>query len=138
MGDGALVLVPFAAEVLALERETFERALARGRELMPSPIPAEAAVAEEIATAEQMAKRTATPASWWLEAARKGTVPCLRIGKYPRFPVREALEALRATRPESAAPQAAASRSGVRVQPVTHRGPRAVTEAAKGLPIARA
>jgi hypothetical protein len=93
-----LVLIAFGGGFIALTLAQLAEAENRAREIMPSPSAQAATLAEEVATAEQMAERTSTPASWWLEAARKGTVPHLRIGKYPRFVVREALEALHTDR----------------------------------------
>lgn len=90
------VIIPFGSEYLVLSHEQFEEARRRGRELMPpdigsAPVPEPA----EILDAGGMETRTGIPASWFLEQARRGTVPHLRAGKYVRFNLSEALNALR-------------------------------------------
>lgn len=132
MNAAALVLVEFAGQVLALERVEFEQALARGRELLPAPVPASATTppVDEIADAHGMERRTGIPASWYLEQARRGAIPHLRAGKYVRFAVGATLEALRATRPESAAQQAAGARIPMTRQGVDRAGRRRVTGSA--------
>lgn len=97
MSADTVFVLPSPFGALALTRSQLADAQALARELLP-PEPQEqqasAVLSTEVATAEQMAKRTHTPASWWLEAARRGTVPHLRVGKYPRFVVAEVLAAL--------------------------------------------
>jgi len=60
-----------------------------------SDMPAAQADDEPLLTAEQMEARTGAPAKWFLEQARKDTIPHVRLGKYVRFrfsDIREACE----------------------------------------------
>ena len=85
-----MILLEFAGQPLALTDEEFEAARERGLRLMP--VPGSAVLDDEILDAQGMEAQTNVPATWWLEAARQGTVPHLKIGKYTRFSLREALE----------------------------------------------
>ncbi len=102
MSDEALVLVPLPdGRALALELDEYRRAIERGHELIPATGQAQEsaeATADEVLDAHGMESRTGVPASWWLEAARRGDVAHLRAGKYVRFEVGKALEGLRACR----------------------------------------
>lgn len=94
------VLIPFGGEYLALSSEQLAEALKRGREIMPPATTTAAAIAPaEILDAEGAEARTGIPASWWLEQARRDAIPHIRAGKYVRFELSEALEALRSHRP---------------------------------------
>ena len=94
------VLIPFGREYIALTRDEFDQALDLGRKLMPSAeaVP-HAAGRSEVLDAESMEQRTRIPASWWLEQARRDAVPHIRAGKYVRFELDAALDALRSHRP---------------------------------------
>jgi hypothetical protein len=94
----SLVLIPFGSEFLALTHEEFEQARARGRELMPATSPPTDTPADRILDADGMASMTGVPASWFLEAARRGDIPALRFGKYCRFSVGDVLATLTVTR----------------------------------------
>jgi len=87
--------VDFCGQPLALSDEEFEAARVRGSELMVAP---RHQVDDEILDAAGMEQRTDVPATWWLEAARQGTVPHLRFGKYCRFSLRDATEAAKERR----------------------------------------
>lgn len=89
------VIVPLAnGRTLALDLEAFREALERGHELAPSESLAGTPTSDEVLDAQGMQERTGIPASWWLEAARRGDVPHIRAGKYRRFVVADALAAL--------------------------------------------
>jgi hypothetical protein len=89
------VLIPFGGAWLALTPEQFQAAVARAAELVPAAKAEQGApAAAEILDAEGMEARTGVPASWWLEQARKGTVPHIRAGKYVRFELGTVLAAL--------------------------------------------
>ena len=79
---------------LALDIEAYRAALTRGRELVPSTPLAHTAVSDEVLDAAGMQERTNGPATWWLEAARRGDIPHIRAGKYVRFNVADAIAAL--------------------------------------------
>ena len=82
-----MVVVPFGSTVLALDDADFEEALARGREVVPVTSPSTAV--PQIVDAAGAEAATGVPASWWLDAARRGDVPHLRMGKYVRFDIAE-------------------------------------------------
>lgn len=90
------LLIPLnSGEFIALTTQEFEQARARGRELMPNQTPSTTAHADDrIVDAEGAATLTGVPASWFLEAARRGDIPVLRFGKYCRFRVSELLNAV--------------------------------------------
>lgn len=50
---------------------------------------------KQLLSAPEMAFRLNLPESWVYRAARRGTIPCLRIGKYRRFDYEEVLEAIK-------------------------------------------
>lgn len=99
MTGDAVVLVPLPdGRALALERDAYLEALERGQELLPTGNGSAAAGGDgvpEIRDAGGMEALTSVPASWWLEAARRGDVPSIQAGTYRRFRVDEALEALK-------------------------------------------
>jgi excisionase family DNA binding protein len=89
-----LVLVPLGDRFLGLTGEEFKAALARGRLLdgtTTTPAGANGDAPECLLTAEEMEKRTKVPATWFLEAARRGEIPHVRLGKYRRFQLDEVL-----------------------------------------------
>jgi hypothetical protein len=80
-----LVLIPFGSRVVALDREAFNAALARGDELSAAPQEPVALAEQRLYTAQEMEGLTGVPASWWEQAARDSRVRHYRFGKYPRF-----------------------------------------------------
>ena len=94
--DMSDILIPFGNEYLALSREQFEEARQRGQEIMPQAGGQDVAIQhDEILDSDGMEKRTGIPASWWLENARRGTIPHLRAGKYVRFALTDAITFLK-------------------------------------------
>jgi hypothetical protein len=93
-----MILLDFAGQPLAFDEEVFEAARLRGLEMMPPASPGPGESGAGILDAGGMEAETGVPASWWLEAARQGTVPHLKLGKYIRFSLREALEAAKGRR----------------------------------------
>lgn len=91
------VLIPFGNEFLALTAEEFEAARLRGRAAVPAAVTSSVAAIDRILDADGMEKETGIPATWFLEQARKGTVPHLRAGKYVRFRVAETISALQSS-----------------------------------------
>jgi len=99
--DDAVIVVPLSdGRALALTLAEYQAALERGRELVPAATgaPSRSAPADEVTDAAGMEQRTGVPASWWAEAARRGDVPSIQAGKYRRFRVAAALDALEAKR----------------------------------------
>lgn len=88
------VLVPFGDRVLALSEDALQEALATGDALTGRTAATPEQPADVVLDAAGMESRTGVPASWWAEAARRGDVPHIRAGKYVRFRLNEALEAL--------------------------------------------
>jgi len=81
--------------------EELQTALSRGRDAfaradMGTPAAApKGDVSEALLDASGMAAATGVPASWWESAARAGTVPCHRIGRWVRFDYAEVHAATR-------------------------------------------
>ncbi len=91
-----MITLEFGGQVLALTDEEFEVARLRGLEMMP---PGSGHTREsEILDASGMEAATGVPATWWAQAAREGTVPYLKLGKYVRFNLRESLAAAKGKR----------------------------------------
>lgn len=90
------VLIPYGARMLVLSNEVLHKALADGDALAGTTATAPTATADLVLDVDGMEARTGIPASWWAEAARKGIVPHVRAGKYVRFRLSEALDALAA------------------------------------------
>jgi len=88
MSDRVLIALP-DGRWIALEPAQLQQALRLGAELIGAPgtLPdAPAAPGERLYTADEAAEMTGTQRSWWLRAARRGTVECVKVGRYPRFP----------------------------------------------------
>lgn len=89
-------MIPYGTRFLVLSSEEVQKALAVGDALAGSTTTAPEATTDLVLDVEGMEERTGIPASWWAEAARKGIVPHIRAGKYVRFRLNEALDALAA------------------------------------------
>ncbi len=89
-----MILIPAGDTFLALSRDDLEQALARGREIVPTRSQHAGVEDDQILDADRMAEMTGVRASWFLEAARRGDIPCLRFGKYRRFRFAEVVESL--------------------------------------------
>lgn len=100
MTDVKLIVIAFGHNTLALTADEFAQAIERARELLPAQAAPQAAQGEPWLDAEAMERATAVPASWWLDAARRGEIEHQRAGKYVRFRLSAAAEAL-THRPES-------------------------------------
>lgn len=90
----SIIFLPFGQSYLALTREQFEDAMARGRELVPL-LPLTEASEEDgrVIDADEAARIIGIPASWFLEQARQGKIHHLRFGKYVRFRLADLLTA---------------------------------------------
>ena len=127
------ILIPFGDDILALSRELFEEALGRGHELMPNRIrQAPTQTTDEILDADGMEKRTGIPASWWLENARRGTIPHLRAGKYVRFALTDAITFLKISDRPTVTLPAANRRSSQNSKPYDSQ-PRSATAYGSGV-----
>jgi hypothetical protein len=131
----AMVLIPFAGNVLALSQEQFQESLAAGQAMMGTPeLAQQEAAAEEIRDADGMSELTGSQHRGSLEAARKSEIPHLRFGKYVRFRTQAVLDAMRAglrdnvtsVRPEDVAPQRTKT-AATTMLPVPRRRRRAPT-----------
>ena len=87
-----MILVDWGGLVLAFEEAEFEQARERGRALVPTVVATDA-TGEGLLDAAGMSAATGIPESWWASAAREGTVPSLRWGKYRRFLLSDAIAA---------------------------------------------
>jgi len=86
--------LPFGNQVLAMTVQEFQVALERGLALAGStatPPAANSDAPQRLCTAEQMEEHTGVPHGWFLEAARRGEIPHLRMGKYRRFDLHEVI-----------------------------------------------
>jgi hypothetical protein len=98
-GEGsAHVLVPLQnGAFIALTKDAFVEARALGAELAGAAVaPASGdptQTEEPLLTAEQIGERMNTPATWFLEQARKDAIPHVKLGKYVRFRFSEVREA---------------------------------------------
>lgn len=99
MEQPTMVLVPFGTNLLAMSAEQFQEALERGRSLAPSSAQPEMTTTDDrIVDADGAASETGVPATWFLEQARRNTIPHLKFGKYVRFRLSEVLEAVTTNR----------------------------------------
>ena len=75
---------------LALDRETFDAALAAGAEMMAAPSSSPTlSSAEPLLDADQAAAQMNVTARWLEDSARAGIIPHIKLGKFTRFRVSE-------------------------------------------------
>jgi hypothetical protein len=82
-----LYVLPFGDWVIALTYEEFQAALERGRELVESTATGSPSGAPEplLTAAEIAAVTPGIPSAWYLEHARQGQIPYVKLGRYIRF-----------------------------------------------------
>lgn len=96
MSELGFVIFELAGEPYAIERQALEEAHQRALALLPRLAkPSAELPTQRLCTAQELEQATSVPATWWEHAARLGTVPCYRLGKYVRFSLAEAVEASR-------------------------------------------
>jgi hypothetical protein len=84
------VLIPLAdGRWLAIDRETFNAALAAGAEQMASSSPSHAVAIEPLLDADQASVQLSVSARWLEDSARAGIIPHHKLGKFLRFRVSE-------------------------------------------------
>jgi excisionase family DNA binding protein len=93
MVDRVLIPIP-GGRWLALDRDSFEAALAAGSEISPPLAQPSAVSVPRLLTSEQLSAELNVPATWIEEAARRGELPAVRVGKYVRFALSEVLGSL--------------------------------------------
>ena len=92
MTPSALVLIPLGAEFLALTPAELSKARERAREVLGPGWGADGgaqASPELLLTSEQISEVTGIPGPWFLEQARLGQIPHIKLGKYSRFRLSE-------------------------------------------------
>lgn len=82
-------LIPTPSGWLALDVDQFERALARGARLMPTPTPTTNTTAatpdEPLMSAEEAASLLRMPRSTLYRQAKAGKLSAVRVGRFYRF-----------------------------------------------------
>ncbi len=89
-----LVVLSIGSVAVTITEEELARGIERARAIVPAQDASKVAQAEPWLDAEGMANLTDVPATWWLDAARRGEIEHMRIGKYVRFLASKAAEAL--------------------------------------------
>jgi excisionase family DNA binding protein len=84
MSDKVLVAVP-GLGVLALEPETYRRALTEGAQLAGAAAGTHSAPDEPLLGAEQLAEALSLPVTWIEQAAREERIPSIQAGRWRRF-----------------------------------------------------
>jgi hypothetical protein len=93
MADRVCIALP-DGRWLALDKETFDTALAAGLEFGPSLTTCAASTPlEELLTAEQLAGRLKLPQSCIEQSTREGRLPCHQFGRYRRYSIAVVIEA---------------------------------------------
>lgn len=87
MADRICIALP-DGRWLALDKDTFDTALAAGLEFGPSLMaPTGSTQPEDLLTAEQLAARLKLPQSWIEQSTREGRLPCHKFGRYRRYSI---------------------------------------------------
>ena len=84
MADRILVQLA-AGQWLALDRPTFDAALAAGAQLMAGAAPVRAAADESLLDADELAAALHVPVTWIEQAARELRIPSMEFGRWRRF-----------------------------------------------------
>jgi len=94
---GALVLVQTPAGWAAFTPGELDEAVERARTVLPPERAATGATnaPARLLTAEELSAATSIPASWFEQAAREGSIPCIRLGRYVRFALDEIVKSPR-------------------------------------------
>ena len=89
----SLYVLTFGEATLVFTAEEFEAGLERGRVLtLTGSTAAPTAAPEKLLTAEQISEVTGVPGPWFLEQARLGHIPHVKLGKYSRFRLSEIVQ----------------------------------------------
>ena len=72
--------------------QEFEAGVKRGRELVSTATAAPSGAPEPLLTGEQISEVTGIPGPWFLEQARLGQLPHIKLGKYSRFRLSEVVQ----------------------------------------------
>lgn len=97
ISSAPLVLLAFGpGEYIALEPAELAAARDRAREILgQGPDNAAAATtqsSERLLTASEISSATGIPGPWFLEQARQGLIPHIKLGKYSRFRLSEVVQ----------------------------------------------
>ena len=88
-----LYILPFGERTPAFTAEEFEAGVKRGRALARSTATAAPSGAPEpLLTGEQISEVTGIPGPWFLDQARLGQIPHIKLGKYSRFRLSEVVQ----------------------------------------------
>jgi hypothetical protein len=88
-----IVLIPIGPEYIALETEELAAARERAREVLGLADRVTTQSQEQLLTAEEIAEATpGIPPGWYLEHARQGQIPYVKLGKYIRFRLERIIE----------------------------------------------
>lgn len=93
-----VVLIPVGSDIIALDRQTFDEARERAREIVAPFSTDSVAAPERLLTAEALARLLAVPVSQVEALGRQGRLPSVQIGKYRRYAYSQALAAFRETK----------------------------------------
>ena len=94
--SGPVVIGELLGQPVALPLDAYRDAVRRARALLKDDAPALAPTtkekprpapgnAERLYTPDEAAEMTGTSRSWWIRQARRGKVPCIKVGRAVRF-----------------------------------------------------